>query len=109
MLLSDAGQTVPKIAALFGVRTRTIYTWMNGWKRFRKNLKKEQDEQQYRRKLLLMSERGSTNRIRKQWAEDVNLALGKANLNARVEHQARWSYAIYCSPNARIIGSRYVL
>ena len=61
------------------------------------------------RRVLLMSERGSTNRIRKQWAEDVNLALELANLNARVEHRARWrlqkeranpaSHAIFeCSP-----------
>ncbi|MCH2081248.1 MAG: helix-turn-helix domain-containing protein [Saprospiraceae bacterium] len=31
MLLSDSGEPIPKIAELFKVRTRTIYTWMDRW------------------------------------------------------------------------------
>lgn len=31
LLLSDSGKSCKELAALFGVRSRTIYTWMNRW------------------------------------------------------------------------------
>lgn len=31
LLLSDKGVKVPDISSLLGVRTRTIYEWMNRW------------------------------------------------------------------------------
>lgn len=31
LLLSDSGHAVKKIASMFEVRTRTIYTWMDRW------------------------------------------------------------------------------
>lgn len=33
LLLSDGGMQVKEIAALFSVRTRTIYFWMDRWER----------------------------------------------------------------------------
>jgi len=34
ILLSDEGITVPELAKMFKVRTRTIYTWMDRWTTF---------------------------------------------------------------------------
>lgn len=53
------------------------------------------------RRVLLMSERGSTKRIRKEWAEEASMALKMAGFNIKLDHRS------YADRNLNIVPGRH--